>query len=173
MHWVPWLSVVSTVWLQECHWSSCCLCTHHLMRIRGCEAHCLLQCRHVHTLPYPMEQFTITTFLPFFIMFITFATSWTDMHWVPLLFIIITAWLQQCHWSNRCLCRQHLMRNCGCKAHCSLQCRPTQTLPCPVQHFINTIVFVILNSSSRMHPAGLTCIESHCCGLAVVSARIF
>ncbi len=30
------------------------------------------------------------------------------------------------------------MRICGCKAHCSLQCRPTHTLPCSGQHYTIT-----------------------------------
>ncbi len=61
MHWDSWLSVISTAWLQQCQSSSCCLCTQHLM-LTGCEAHCSLQCRHVHTLPCPLQHLTITTF---------------------------------------------------------------------------------------------------------------
>ena len=55
-----------------------------------------------------------------------------------VLSIVSTAWLQQRHWSSRSLCRQHLFRNCGCKTHRSLQCRPVHTLQCPVQHFTIT-----------------------------------
>ncbi len=48
------------------------------------------------------------------------------------------------------------MRICGCEAHCSLQCRSIDTLPCPVQHFaITTFRFCSkgrnqLDSSSPM-----------------------
>ena len=67
------------------------------------------------------------------VQLITFAATCTDLHWVPWFCIIFTARLQQCHWANRCLCTQHLMRICRCKAHYSLQYRPVNTLPCPMQ----------------------------------------
>ncbi len=91
--------------------------------------------------------------------FITFASSWTDRHWVPLLFFISTAWLQPCHWSNRCLCRQHLMRNCGCKAHCSRQCRPAHTLPCPVQYFTVTTFWLDQKTVHYMSKHSCKCLH--------------
>jgi len=56
----------------------------------------------------------------------------------------------------------HLMRICGCKAHCSLQCKPLHSLPCPVQHETITKVVVFSKySSSHLQPDTLTCMESH------------
>ncbi len=138
--WALWLvlSIVSTAWLQQRHWSSRSLCRQHLFRNCGCKTHRSLQCRPVHTLQCPVQHFTITTFRFFYKRFITSATSWNDMHWVTWFSVISTAWLQQCQWSSCCLCTQHLMRICGCEAHCSLQCRHVQTLTCPLQHFTIT-----------------------------------
>ncbi len=111
-----------------------------------------LQRRPVYTLPCPVQNFTIKTFESFNKRFITSATSWNDMHRFPWLSVTSTAWLQQCQWSSCCLCTQHLMWMCGCKAHCSLQCRNVQCNISQSQQFC-------FYGSSYLLPAGLTCVH--------------
>ncbi len=93
------------------------------------------------------------------VQLITSAARCTDLHRVPWSFHILTAKVPLV-W--RCICMQHLMRICGCKAHCSLQCRPLNPLPCPVQHVtINKKLSFEKYRSSHLQPGALTCIESH------------
>jgi len=143
LHWIPWFCIISTARLQQCHWANRCLCTQHLMWICGYKTHYSLQYRPLNTLPCPMQHFTIIFLGVFFeVQLITSAARCTDLHWIPLFCFISTARLQQCHWANRCLCTQHLMRIYGYKAHHSLQYRPENALPCPMQQFtINTFGF--------------------------------
>ncbi len=124
-----------------------------------------LQRRPVYTLPCPVQNFTIKTFESFNKRFITSATSWNDMHRFPWLSVTSTAWLQQCQWSSCCLCTQHLMWMCGCKAHCSLQCRNVQCNISQSQQFC-------FYGSSYLLPAGLTCVHFSFINLNCVLGRI-
>ena len=155
----------STAWLQPCHWSSAVSARNiwcgfvDARLIARFNADLYTPCHARYSISQS-ENFGFSK-----VQLITSAARYTDFHRVPWFCIISTAWLQQYHWSSRCLYTQHLMWICGCKAHCSLQYRPLHPLPCPVQHVTITKHYLfkvqLITSAARcadLHRVPLLCV---------------
>ena len=127
----------------DCNSATGLAAVHTTSNDRGCEAHCSHQCRPVHTLQCPLEHFTITTLFLFLCSshLHPAGLTWVEFH-NCLSFPQLGCSPRGSATGPAAVCKKHLMRICGCKAHCSLQRRPWNTLPCPVQHF--TVNFIYL-----------------------------
>ncbi len=134
------------------------------MRICGCKAHHSLQYKPVHTLPCPMQNFTINFFCSF--------PKYSSSHLQPVLLTCIE--------SHDCVSFSHLDRNSATglalylhatsdadlwmqgSLLASMQTFTPPAMPGTACH--NHILFLFLKySSSHLQPGALICIESHDC----------
>ncbi len=155
LHWIPWLCIISTARLQQCHWANRCLCTQHLMRICGYQAHHSLQYRPENALPCPMQQFTLT----FFGYFQTTAHPiCSQVHWLAL----SPMFLYHFHSATGLALSLHTASDVDlCKGCNTDQCTPSQA-GCSNSRSIR-FYFLPKCSSPHLQPGALTCIESHDC----------
>ena len=96
LHRVPWFCIISAPWLQQYHWSNCCLYTQHLMWMQGPSLASMQTFKHPARPDAALTIYKSLIFKGQLNTSVNNCTAVIDICRVSLLSITFTAWMQWC-----------------------------------------------------------------------------